>query len=67
MIKYVMWLILCVFTIGLMGIILIWSSLEPRRDALLENQLQQIAQAETVDDLKPILEQIVRKQRHDYK
>ena len=40
---------------------------EPRRDARLEAQLMIIREARTVDDLKPVLEQIVRHNRGSYR
>ena len=40
---------------------------EPRRDARLERQLGMIREAQTIDDLRPLLEEIVRRQRNDYK
>lgn len=68
MIKQVLlWILLFVSCMGIITAILIGSTMDPRRDVLLESQLQQIAHAQTVEDLRPILEQIVRKQRHDYK
>lgn len=40
---------------------------EPRRDARLERQLAMIRDAQTIDDLRPLLEEIVRRQRSDYR
>jgi len=40
---------------------------EPRRDARLERQLEMIRTAQSIDDLRPVLEEIVRRQRRDYK
>jgi hypothetical protein len=40
---------------------------EPRRDARLERQLATIREARSIDDLRPLLEEIVRRQRNDYK
>ena len=40
---------------------------EPRRDERLEAQLTAIREAATVDDLKPVLEQIVRHNRGSYR
>jgi hypothetical protein len=40
---------------------------EPRRDARLERQLEMIRTAQGIDDLRPLLEEIVRRQRNDYK
>ena len=40
---------------------------EPRRDARLEHQLEMIRTAQSIDDLRPLLEEIVRRQRRDYK
>ena len=40
---------------------------EPRRDDTLARQLQVIRDAQTIDDLRPLLEEIVRKQRNDYR
>lgn len=40
---------------------------EPRRDARLERQLATIRTAQSIDDLRPLLEEIVRRQRNDYK
>ena len=40
---------------------------EPRRDARMERQLETIRTAQSIDDLRPLLEEIVRKQRVDYK
>jgi len=49
---------------------LIWfvvTETEPRRDARLERQLATIRSAQTIDDLRPLLEEIVRRQRNDYR
>jgi hypothetical protein len=43
------------------------STQDPNRDLKMERQMQAIHAAQTVDDLKPILVEIVRKQRHDYR
>lgn len=40
---------------------------EPRRDARLERQLATIRTAQSIDDLRPLLEEIVRRQRNDYR
>jgi hypothetical protein len=40
---------------------------EPARDARLEHQLGLIHSARSIDDLRPLLEQIVRQQRNDYR
>lgn len=40
---------------------------EPRRDARLERQLTTIRGAQSIDDLRPLLEEIVRRQRNDYR
>lgn len=40
---------------------------EPARDARLERQLATIREARSIDDLRPLLEEIVRKQRNDYR
>lgn len=66
--KALVLLLFCVCVIIPFAVVLLkFSTVDTRRDALLQSQLQQIAQAQTVEDLKPLLEQIVRKQRHDYK
>lgn len=43
------------------------STQDPKRDLKMETLVQTISAAQTVDDLKPILIEIVRKQRHDYR
>lgn len=56
-------------TIVLFGSV-IWyagSVSEPARDARLERQLAMISTAQSIDDLRPLLEEIVRRQRNDYK
>lgn len=40
---------------------------EPARDARMARQLELIRSAQTVDDLRPVLEEIVRRQRNDYR
>ena len=56
----------CVVTFGL-ALAFILTSVEAKREARLDRQLAAIQSAKTVDDLRPILEEIVRKQRMDYK
>lgn len=40
---------------------------EPARSARLERQLEMIRTAQSIDDLRPLLEEIVRRQRVDYR
>ena len=40
---------------------------EPARDARMVRQLELIRSAQTIDDLRPVLEEIVRRQRNDYR
>lgn len=49
-----------------MGVIYL-GTLDAPRDHNLQTQLQLIADAQTVEDFKTILEQLVRVQRHDYR
>lgn len=54
--------------VGCVGYLLLTASTHmPERDHVLQLQMQQIDRAQTVDDLKPILTEIVRKQRPDYR
>lgn len=40
---------------------------ESKRAVRMERQLELIRSAQTIDDLRPLLEEIVKRSRHDYK
>jgi hypothetical protein len=56
----------CAIVAGV-GVVLLLTTDRSRRNLKLEQQVERINQAQTVDDLRPILLEIVRKQRHDYR
>jgi hypothetical protein len=57
-----------VLILAMTGIILYIVAVgEPRRNATLERRLAEIDMAQTVEDLRPLLREIVKQQRHDYR
>lgn len=56
----------CAIVTGV-GVVLLLTTDRSRRNLKLEQQVERINQAQTVDDLRPILLEIVRQQRNDYR
>ena len=64
---YVRWLVVATIAVAVGAPLYAAFVYEPRRDQRLEAQLTAIREAATVDDLKPVLEQIVRHNRGSYR
>lgn len=55
----------CSIVTGVGVVVLLNSQADAPRQAKLEQRVERISQAQTVDDLRPILLEIVRQQRWD--